>query len=62
MIFWEWADSPSHAKRLTWQHLRMQSRSEFNLWREALGPIIAYTHSFAKIPAESKPSAVHAAQ
>ena len=44
------------------QHMRMQSRSEFNLWREALGPIIADTHSFAKIPAESKPSAVHAAQ
>ena len=44
------------------QHLRMQSRSEFNLWREAFGPIIADTHSFAKIPAESKPSAVHAAQ
>ena len=43
-------------------HLRMQSRSEFNLWREAFGPIIADTHSFAKIPAESKPSAVHAAQ
>ena len=44
------------------QHLRMQSRSEFNLWREAFGPIIADTHSFAKIPAEGKPSAVHAAQ
>ena len=41
------------------QHLRMQSRSEFNLWREALGPIIVDTHSSAKIPAESKP--VHAA-
>ena len=44
------------------QHMRMQSRSEFNLWREALGPIIADTHGFAKIPAENKPSAVHAAQ
>jgi len=44
------------------QHLRMQSRSEFNLWREALGPIIADPHSFAKTSAESKPSAVHAAQ
>ena len=44
------------------QHLRMQSRSEFNLWREAFGPIIAGTRSCAKIPAESKPSAVHAAQ
>ena len=43
------------------QHMRMQSRSEFNLWREALGPIIADTHSFAKIPAQNKPSAVHAA-
>ena len=40
----------------------MQSRSEFNLWREAFGPIIAGTRSCAKIPAESKPSAVHAAQ
>ena len=44
------------------QHLRMQSRSEFNLWREALGPIITDPHSFAKTSAESKPSAVHAAQ
>ena len=44
------------------QHLRMQSRSEFNLWREALGPIIADPHSFAKTSAGSKPSAVHAAQ
>ena len=44
------------------QHMRMQSRSEFNLWCEALGPIIADTRSFAKIPPESKPSAVHAAQ
>ena len=44
------------------QHLRMQSRSEFNLWREALGPIIADPHSFEKTLAGSKPSAVHAAQ
>ena len=43
-------------------HLRMQTRSEFNLWREAFGPIIADTHSYEKTSAESKPSAVHAAQ
>ena len=46
------------------QHMRMQSRSEFNLWREALGPIIANTtlQSSASTSAGSKPSAVHAAQ
>ena len=48
------------------QHLRMYTRSEFNLWREALGPIIANTtlhaQSCASISAGSKPSAVHAAQ
>ena len=48
------------------QHLRMYTRSEFNLWREALSPIITNTplhaHSCASTSAESKPSAVHAAQ
>ena len=48
------------------QHLRMYTRSEFNLWREALSPIIANTalhaQSSASISAGSKPSAVHAAQ
>ena len=48
------------------QHLRMYTRSEFNLWREALSPIIANTtlhaQSCGSISAGSKPSAVHAAQ
>ena len=48
------------------QHLRMYTRFEFNLWREALSPIIANTtlhaQSCACISAGSKPSAVHAAQ
>ena len=48
------------------QHLRMYTRSEFNLWREAFSPIIANTalhaQSSASISAGSKPSAVHAAQ
>ena len=48
------------------QHLRMYTRSEFNLWREALGPMIFNTtlhaQSCASISAASKPSAVHAAQ
>ena len=48
------------------QHLRMYTRFEFNLWREALSPIIANTtlhaQSCARISAGSKPSAVHAAQ
>ena len=47
-------------------HVRMFTRSEFNLWREALSPIIANTalhaQSSASISAGSKPSAVHAAQ
>ena len=48
------------------QHLRMYTRSEFNLWREALGPMIFNTtlhaQSCASISAGSKPSAVRAAQ
>ena len=48
------------------QHLRMYTRFEFNLWREALSPIIANTtlhaQSCGSISAGSKPSAVHAAQ
>ena len=48
------------------QHLRMYTRFEFNLWREALSPIIANTtlhaQSCASISAGSKTSAVHAAQ
>ena len=45
-------------------HLRVHTRSDFNLWREALGPIIANTtlQSSASTSAGSKPSAVHAAQ
>ena len=45
-------------------HLRVDTRSDFNLWREALGPIIANTTllSSASTSAGSKPSAVHAAQ
>ena len=54
-------------------HLRMYTRSEFNLWREALnaghwrgGPMInnptLHAQSSASISAGSKPSAVHAAQ
>ena len=50
----------------THTHLRMYTRSEFNLWREALGPMIFNTtlhaQSCASISAASKPSAVHAAQ
>ena len=48
------------------QHLRMYTRSEFDLWREALGPIIFKTtlhaQSRASISAASRPSAVNAAQ
>ena len=45
-------------------HLRVDTRSDFNLWREALGPIIANTTllSSASTSVGSKPSAVHAAQ
>ena len=46
-------------------HLRVDTRSDFNLWREALGPIIANTtlqSSASTSAAGSKPSAVHAAQ
>ena len=52
-------DPPPH-------HLRMYTRFEFNLWREALGSVIANTNlhaqSCASTSAGSKPSAVHAAQ
>ena len=51
----------------THTHLRMYTRSEFNLWREALnaghwrgGPMI--NNPTLHVPAESKPSAVQAAQ
>ena len=45
------------------QHLRMYSRAEFNLWREALSPKITNPHltPMACEP-KSKSSAVHAAQ
>ena len=42
------------------QHLRMFTRSEFNLWREALYPKIS--NSTLLDAPENKPSAVHAAQ
>eukprot|EP00964_Phaeocystis_antarctica_P064983 scaffold39135_cov66-Phaeocystis_antarctica.AAC.4 len=42
-------------------HLRMFTRSEFNLWREALDPKITYPTRHG-VHAESKPSAVLAAQ
>ena len=48
-----------------WLHLQVHTRSDFNLWREALGPmIIANTtlQSSASSSAGSKPSAVHLAQ
>ena len=41
-------------------HLRMFTRSEFNLWREALSPKIA--NPTRHVHAESTPLAVHAAQ
>ena len=41
-------------------HLRMFTRSEFNLWREALNPKIA--NPTWHVHAESTPLAVHAAQ
>jgi hypothetical protein len=43
------------------QHLRMHTRPEFNLWREALGPIIIAPLSPTS-EASKKPTAVHAAQ
>ena len=43
------------------QHLRMSTRSEFNLWREALDPKINNT-ILQSTPAASKPSAFYAAQ
>ena len=45
-------------------HLRVHTRSDFNLWREALGPIIYNTtlQSSASTSAGIKPSAVLAAQ
>ena len=53
-------DPPPH-------YLRMYTHSEFNLWREAFGSIIAldttlHAQSCANISVGSKPSAVHAAQ
>ena len=47
-----------HGKEV--QHLRMFTRAEFNLWREALHPKI--TNPTLRTDAESKPSAVIAAQ
>merc|ERR1712127_898865 len=44
----------------THTHLRMFTRSEFNLWREALNPEI--TNPTLHVHTESKPSAVHAVQ
>ena len=41
-------------------HVRMFTRSEFNLWREALNPKI--TNPTRHVNSESTPSAVHAAQ
>merc|ERR1712127_477000 len=41
-------------------HLRMFTRSEFNLWREALNPKI--TNPTRHVNSESTPSAVHVAQ
>ena len=47
-------------------YLRMYTRSEFNLWREALGSMIdnptLHAQSCASISAGSNPSAYHAAQ
>ena len=43
------------------QHLRMSTRSEFNLWREALYPKLT-SSTLQSTPAESKPSAVYTAQ
>ena len=52
-------DPPPH-------YLRMYTRSEFNLWREALGSMIdnptLHAQSCASISAGSNPSAYHAAQ
>ena len=53
-------DPPPH-------YLRMYTRSEFNLWREALGsmidnPTLLHAQSCASILAGSNPSAYHAAQ
>ena len=53
-------DPPPH-------YLRMYTRSEFNLWREALGsmidnPTLPHAQSCASISAGSNPSAYHAAQ
>jgi len=47
-----------HGKEV--QHLRMFTRADFNLWREALHPKI--TNPTLRTDAESKPSAVIAAQ
>ena len=44
------------------QHLRMSTRSEFNLWREALYPKISNPTLQGASADGSKPSAVHAAQ
>ena len=50
------------------QHLRMCTRSEFNLWREALYPKVEFANPTlapqrgASPPAAKKASAVHAAQ
>ena len=54
------ADPPPH-------YLRMHTRTEFNLWREALGSMIAMNTTLhaprcASISTGSKPSAVYAAQ
>ena len=49
-----------NAKDTHYTHLRMSTRSEFDLWREALNPKI--TNPSLRVHTESKPSAVHAAQ
>ena len=49
-----------NAKDTHYTHLRMSTRSEFDLWREALNPMI--TNPSLRVHTESKPSAVHAAQ
>ena len=41
-------------------HLRMFTRSEFNLWREALKPEVI--NPTLHVQTKSKPSAVHATQ
>ena len=44
------------------QHFHMATRSEFNLWREALSPKMSTPTLVSGASAASKPSAVHAAQ